>query len=160
MPFSKASRSLDRYAAQTDAELVDGCRGGDARAWEAVVRRYRRLVYAIPTRCGLKPEDADEVFQSTFTRLFERLETLREPGLLRAWLVTTARRLSLDAAGRRRPIAASEEVLGTMPDPAPLAAEDLERLGSFARRSSSSPSAAAGSWICSITLPTRRPTIE
>jgi RNA polymerase sigma factor (sigma-70 family) len=128
MASSKGSRSLDRFAAQTDAELIAGCRGGDARAWEAVVMRYRRLVYAIPTRCGLPPEEADEVFQNTFSRLFERLDSLREPSLLRAWLVTTARRLSLDAAGRRKPVGASEEVLGQISDPAPLAPEEIERL--------------------------------
>jgi RNA polymerase sigma factor (sigma-70 family) len=128
MPSSKTSRSLDRYAQATDADLIAGCRQGDARAWEAVVKRYRRLVYAIPSRCGLHPEEADEVFQNTFSRLFERLDTLREPNLLRAWLVTTARRLSLDAAGRRRPVAGSEEVLLVLPDGARLPEAELERL--------------------------------
>src|SRR5207247_1251782 len=30
-----------------DARLVERCRAGDARAWEALVRRYERLVYAV-----------------------------------------------------------------------------------------------------------------
>ncbi len=30
-----------------DAELVAGCLRGDAACWEALVRRYQRLVYAI-----------------------------------------------------------------------------------------------------------------
>jgi RNA polymerase sigma factor (sigma-70 family) len=128
MPSPKTTRSLDRYAQATDADLIAGCRRGEARAWETVVMRNRRLVYAIPARCGLQPEEADEVFQNTFSRLFERLESLREPSLLRAWLVTTARRLSLDAAGRRKPIAASEEVLGMLPDGSPLPEAELERL--------------------------------
>jgi len=128
MPSSKPSRALDRYAAQTDVDLIAGCRRGDPRAWEAVVMRYRRLVYAIPSRCGLPPEEADDVFQSTFSRLFERLETLREPSQLRAWLVTTARRLSLDAAGRRKPVSGSEEILGLLPDGAPLPAEEIAQL--------------------------------
>jgi len=128
MPTPKVSKALDRYATQSDVDLVAGCRRGDARAWEAVVLRYRRLVYAIPSRCGLPPEEADDVFQSTFSRLFERLETLREPSQLRAWLVTTARRLSLDAAGRRKPVSGSDEILGLVPDGAPLPAEEIAQL--------------------------------
>jgi len=92
------------------------------------VLRYRRLVYAIPMRSGLAPEEADDVFQNTFARLVERLSTLRDPSRLRAWLVTTARRLSLDTATRRRAIPESDEVLGALPDPGPLPAEELARL--------------------------------
>lgn len=112
----------------SDVELVARCRAGDARAWETIVLRYRRLVYAIPMRTGLAPEEADDVFQNTFARLVERLDTLRDPSRLRAWLVTTARRLSLDAAMRRRGLAESEEVLGALPDPDPLPPEELARL--------------------------------
>ncbi len=79
-------------------------------------------------RCGLSPEEADDVFQSTFSRLVERLDTLREPSHLRAWLVTTARRLSLDTATRRKAIPDSEEALGTLPDPEPLPEEEVVRL--------------------------------
>ena len=125
---TKVTSSPRGYAALDDAVLVERCRAGDARAWETLVVRYRRLVYAIPTRCGLPPEEADDVFQSTFSRLVERLHTLREPSQLRAWLVTTARRLSLDSVGRRKPVAASEEWLALVPDRAGLAEEELGRL--------------------------------
>ena len=131
-PTSRAGQAgLDaraKLAELDDASLIERCREGDGRAWEAVVLRYRRLVYAIPTRCGLTPEEADEVFQNTFTRLVERLDTIRDPSLVRAWLVTTARRLSLDSAGRRKALYDSEEVLATIPDRAPLAAEEVARL--------------------------------
>ncbi len=111
-----------------DDALVARCRAGEGRAWEAIVRRYRRLVYAIPVRFGLAPEEADDVFQSTFVRLVERLDTLREPRRLRAWLVTTARRLSLDAVTRRKAASESEAILAAIPDPGPMAEEELSRL--------------------------------
>lgn len=131
-PTSQAGRAglaaRSRLAELDDASLVERLRQGDGRAWETVVLRYRRLVYAIPTRCGLTPEESDEVFQNTFTRLVERLDTIRDPSLVRAWLVTTARRLSLDSAGRRKALPDSEEILATIPDRAPLAAEEVARL--------------------------------
>jgi RNA polymerase sigma factor (sigma-70 family) len=112
----------------TDAELVQRCASGDGRAWEAIVLRYRRLIYAIPTRMGLEPEESDEVFQNTFVRLVERLDTIRDPSLLRAWLVTTARRLSLDCARRRTAVNDSDQVIQNVPDRAPLPEEELSKL--------------------------------
>jgi RNA polymerase sigma factor (sigma-70 family) len=128
-PSQPSSRRSTPTAEQlSDAELVQRCRSDDARAWETVVVRYRRLIYAIPTRMGLEPEEADDVFQNTFIRLVERLETIRDPSLLRAWLVTTARRLSLDTVGRRRAVKDSEEMLGNVPDPAALAEDEILKL--------------------------------
>lgn len=127
-PGAEAGTDRPRDLGPADAELVARCRAGDARAWEIIVLRYRRLVYAIPMRSGLAPEEADDVFQNTFARLVERLSTIRDPSRLRPWLVTTARRLSLDTATRRRAVPESDEVLGAIPDPDPLPAEELARL--------------------------------
>lgn len=121
-------RAAIRVSELADEELVRLCAGGDGRAWEAIVRRYRRLIYAIPTRMGLEPEESDEVFQNTFVRLVERLETIRDPSLLRAWLVTTARRLSLDSVRRRVALEDSDEVLRNLSDKTALPEEELSRL--------------------------------
>jgi RNA polymerase sigma factor (sigma-70 family) len=75
-----------------DLELVLACRRGDQLAWEKLIRRYQRLVYAIPRRAGLTEDDAAEVFQEVFTTFFQRLNDIEEPEKLQAWLVTTARR--------------------------------------------------------------------
>lgn len=122
---ARVTRDLGELA---DAELVHLCAGGDGRAWETIVRRYRRLIYAIPTRMGLEPEESDEVFQNTFVRLVERLETIRDPSLLRAWLVTTARRLSLDSVRRRSAVEDSDDALRNLTDGAALPEEELSRL--------------------------------
>jgi RNA polymerase sigma factor (sigma-70 family) len=45
--------------------------------------------------CSLNEDDAADVSQTTWTRLAERLESIREPARLGAWLATTARRESL-----------------------------------------------------------------
>jgi RNA polymerase sigma factor (sigma-70 family) len=76
----------------TDAELVHACRNGQRWAWDALVERYQRLVYAIPLRAGLNPDEAADVFQVVFLRLFEHLDELREPQAVGKWLITTAKR--------------------------------------------------------------------
>ncbi len=81
-------------AAVSNAELIEGCRGGDIDAWNEMVSRYERLVYAIPLREGLTAADAAEISQSTFEILIESLERIREPERLGYWLMTVARRLT------------------------------------------------------------------
>ena len=77
---------------KSDTELVAACREGRAWAWEALVDRYKRLIYSIPLRAGLSADDAADVFQTVFARLVEHLHAIREPQALAAWLITTAKR--------------------------------------------------------------------
>ena len=76
----------------SDVQLVLACRRGNQSAWEKLMRRYQRLIYAIPLRAGLDEDDAAEIFQEVFTTLFQKLNDIQEPESLQAWLVTTARR--------------------------------------------------------------------
>jgi len=76
----------------SDLELVLACRRGDQLAWEKLIRRYQRLIFAIPLRAGLDEDQAADIFQDVFTTLFEKLNDIEEPERLQAWLVTTARR--------------------------------------------------------------------
>jgi len=84
----------------SDSSLVGGCLDGDAAAWEALVRRYRRLVYSVPLKMGLKAEDADEVFQETFQVLLRKLTSVRDRERIGLWLGVTARRKALDLLTR------------------------------------------------------------
>ena len=78
--------------AASDAELVARCRDGDHAAWEALVDRYARYVHAIIVRVyRLGPDDAEDVFQEVFARIFERLGTLRDVDALRPWIAQTTR---------------------------------------------------------------------
>ncbi len=76
----------------TDEELIEGCRADDHTAWENLVKRYRRLIYAIPRRAGLDEDVSGDIFQQVFAILVENLERIKQPSQIQAWLVTTARR--------------------------------------------------------------------
>ena len=77
---------------QTDEQLLLACRRGEEAAWEALVKRYQRLIFAIPRRAGLDEDSSAEVFQEVFATLLENIEGIQQPSRLHAWLVTTARR--------------------------------------------------------------------
>ncbi len=76
----------------SDATLLAGCRTGDARSWDLLVRRYERLVYSVALRTGLSSADAADITQNTFVALLEACGRLRDDERLAAWLVTVTRR--------------------------------------------------------------------
>ncbi len=75
---------------RSDPELIRACLEGDGDAWEALVNRYRRLIYAIPFKYGLPREDAMEIFQAVWLDCFQELHLLRDVDRLQAWLVRIA----------------------------------------------------------------------
>jgi RNA polymerase sigma factor (sigma-70 family) len=99
---------------RSDEQLLAGCRRGDEGAWEALVLRYQRLIYAIPRRAGLDEDAAAEVFQDVFTALLESIDAIEQPSRLQAWLVTTAKRKTWRMVGRSKALRpfASEEGAG------------------------------------------------
>jgi RNA polymerase sigma factor (sigma-70 family) len=111
-----------------DGELVDRCLAGEDLAWEVLVRRYRRLACAVPCRLGLSEHETEEVFHHTFVRLAEGVGRIKDRGRVRAWIVTTARRLSIDAIRRRRSseVATGPEILNERPATSLLPPEVLE----------------------------------
>ncbi|MBK8465905.1 MAG: sigma-70 family RNA polymerase sigma factor [Chloracidobacterium sp.] len=77
--------------AKADAALVKGCRKGDQTAWNTLVERYQRLIFAIPRRAGLSEEQAADVFQEVFLTLVEKIDSIEQPERIRSWIVTTAK---------------------------------------------------------------------
>lgn len=89
-----STQILRKNPAYDAADLVQRCLNGQQNAWDQLVEAYGKLVYAVPTRLGLQQQDAEEVFQAVFLRLFERLPRLRshDHRSLTAWLTITSRR--------------------------------------------------------------------
>src|SRR5262245_53020491 len=75
--------------------LVLRAAGGDEAAWEAIVGRFSGLVWATARAHRLSHHDAVDVVQTTWLRLVEHLDAIREPERLGGWLATTARNESL-----------------------------------------------------------------
>ena len=120
---------------QSDERLLEACRRGDETAWESLVERYQRLIYAIPRRAGLDKDQSSDVFQEVFTTLFEKLDSIEQPERLQAWLVTTARRKTWRLLSRenrwQNPVHDDEEgetELDKLPDEALLPDEVLVNL--------------------------------
>lgn len=85
-----------------DVALVERCRRGDPGAWNALVKRHQRLVYAIVTRIGLDEHGAADVFQTVFARLIEHLPRIVDPSRLGGWIAVTAKREALLQLRRAR----------------------------------------------------------
>jgi RNA polymerase sigma-70 factor (ECF subfamily) len=87
----------------TDAELVHRCREGDPDAWNELVERFSRYVYAVCIRgFRLSEADAEDVFQEVFARAYANLGSLRDDAALRPWLAQLTRRLCIDSVARSR----------------------------------------------------------
>jgi RNA polymerase sigma factor (sigma-70 family) len=82
-------------SAWPDERLVRACREGDERAWNALIDKYKRLIYSIALRYHATPEDAADIFQSVCLDLFSELSRLRDASALRGWLMTVASHTAL-----------------------------------------------------------------
>jgi len=118
-----------------DAQIIDACLDGNEKAWQALVIRYKRLVYSIPIKWGLSPEDAVDIFQAVWLDCFRELSSLRNMERLQPWLIrVTVRkchRFSTATRARGETPAAEEELeeLPGVEDPSALFAElDKEHL--------------------------------
>ncbi len=81
--------------APEDRVLVRDCLKGKEDAWSRLILKYKNLVYSVPIRLGLTPDDAAEVFQAVCFDLVSELDRLRDPKALPAWLMRVAYHKSL-----------------------------------------------------------------
>jgi RNA polymerase sigma factor (sigma-70 family) len=94
-------------------EVVRAAAGGDDHAWEALVDRFAGLVWGVARSHGLSEADAADVSQSTWLRLAEHANAIRQPERIAGWLATTARNESvriLRRGHRDIPVGTREEV--------------------------------------------------
>lgn len=115
-----------------DARLVERCLAGEARAWEALVRRHERLVYSVGRSWRLSDEDMGDVFQDVFAALVKSLPRLRDARTLVRWLSVTTERIARATALRRRReqslAVEGDGVLDQLPSNSPAVGADLELL--------------------------------
>jgi RNA polymerase sigma-70 factor (ECF subfamily) len=87
----------------TDRSLIDAHLRGDHTAFGELVHRYGDSLLGYLTRvCGDR-EQAEDLFQETFRRVYEKAHTLRG-NQFKNWLYTIATRAAIDGLRRQRRI--------------------------------------------------------
>jgi RNA polymerase sigma-70 factor (ECF subfamily) len=116
---------------ETDEALIFRSRRGDRAAFEELVRRTARLLFA---HLYLKTGDVhktEDLVQETYLAAWRAIVDLEDPRTLRAWLTTIANSQLIDSIRRdgrkkrKRGASASDEEVTNAADPGPTPAEHL-----------------------------------
>jgi RNA polymerase sigma-70 factor (ECF subfamily) len=86
-----------------DDVLVESARLGDYAAFEALVRRHQRRVYAVAMGIVKNPAEAEEVAQETFLSAFEHLDGFRGEARFSTWLFRVATNHALMKLRKKKP---------------------------------------------------------
>jgi RNA polymerase sigma factor (sigma-70 family) len=111
---------MDPVGDQEIVELVERVRAGDRSAWVALTDRYTNLLWSIGRGMRLTEEDAADAVQTTWLRLVERLDAIREPERVGGWLATTMRRECLGLLRRRGRQVVTDDWDAVSDDAAPI----------------------------------------
>jgi RNA polymerase sigma-70 factor (ECF subfamily) len=85
-----------------EKDLVARCRQGDDDAWRDLVDRFGQKVYAIAYHFTMRREDAEELSQEIFLKVFENLHRYDGGFPLVAWILSLSRNLCIDRYRRRK----------------------------------------------------------
>ena len=84
----------------SDSALVEQCRRGDRRAQVELVQRHQRPVFQVALRILGSREDAADVAQTTFLKVFERLGQYDSAHRLFSWIYRIAVNEAVDQLKR------------------------------------------------------------
>ena len=83
--------------AQAVGRLVRRCKAGDAAAWEQIVQQYHRRIYNICFRFARSADDAQDLTQEVFIKVYRTLSSYDvERGAFMTWVTTITRNLLVD----------------------------------------------------------------
>lgn len=126
---------MNQISEPSEAELVLRSQSGDRAAFEKLLRRSARAVYArLYVEVG-RSDRAEDLSQETFLLAWRSLKQLTDPDGFRPWLMSIARSVVIDAARRdqrkKRTTGGSrvhDDVLGTIADQrSPLPSDGMQR---------------------------------
>ncbi len=95
-PSSRISGSLSILAgaqsgiSEEDARILRGLRAGIDEAYEELIQRFQQPVYSIVYRLLGNPNDASDVVQDVFVKVFRSVGAFREQSSLRTWIYRIA----------------------------------------------------------------------
>jgi RNA polymerase sigma-70 factor (ECF subfamily) len=93
-----APASPERHdAADPELEtLIHGCLQGDQQAWSEIVRRYRRKVFNVAYKFVGRHEEAEDLTQDIFLKIYRSLGTFDRRANFQTWLISVSRNLCID----------------------------------------------------------------
>jgi len=92
-----------RMATPSDeASLIRAAQRGDAEAFEALVRAYDQNVLRIAFNLLRSPEDARDIYQEAFLRVYKNLHTFRFDCSFHTWLYRIVTNICLDHLRKRK----------------------------------------------------------
>jgi RNA polymerase sigma-70 factor, ECF subfamily len=89
--------SADQATAPDDIEtLIQRCLGGDQAAWERIVRLHWRKVFNVAYKFVGKHDEAEDLTQDIFLKVFKSLSTFDRRANFQTWLISVSRNLCID----------------------------------------------------------------
>jgi RNA polymerase sigma-70 factor (ECF subfamily) len=83
--------------ASADIEaLIRRCLRGDQLAWDAIVRQYWRKVFNVAYKFVGKHDEAEDLTQDIFLKIFKSLDTFDRRANFQTWLISISRNLCID----------------------------------------------------------------
>jgi RNA polymerase sigma-70 factor (ECF subfamily) len=98
--------------------LIQRCLSGDQQAWEEIVRLHRRKVFNIAYKFTGKHDEAEDLTQDVFLKIFKSLDTFDRRANFQTWLVSVSRNLCID---HYRSVRKERETIDRDVDPGNLA---------------------------------------
>ena len=87
---------------QIETDIVLRCQHGEKEAFRWVVQRYQRIVFSLALKMLCDEEEAKDMVQETFIRVWQSIREYDEKKKFTTWIYTIAVRLCLDRLKRMR----------------------------------------------------------
>jgi len=85
------------------AALVAMCQGGDVDSFGELIERFEKRVFHFVLRMTRQSQDAEDITQETFVKVWKNLHRFRSEHAFSTWLFTIARRTALNHIRAKRP---------------------------------------------------------
>jgi RNA polymerase sigma-70 factor (ECF subfamily) len=76
--------------------LIQRCLQGEQAAWEAIVRLHWRKVFNVAYKFVGKHDEAEDLTQDIFLKIFKSLDTFDRRANFQTWLISVSRNLCID----------------------------------------------------------------
>jgi RNA polymerase sigma-70 factor (ECF subfamily) len=102
--FAQRSLTLSRETQQSDTALVMRCQKADVAAFNEIVARYKNKIYNYVFRMTGNAEDAEDLTQEVFVRMYTNIRAFRAEASLSTWLFRIAGNICVDAFRRGKKV--------------------------------------------------------